>query len=280
MWPIRIDFQGLRGDVDVVLFGRGNSERGSAGAAVVETLQRQKLLPEPRAWDFLSIALGVTAADLAGHRSLSGDGWTREFQLVIAVADPDFWATQAAPLQDLLQFLTTDRWNIAFVPGASYRGSLAKPNRPDHDSIVLFSGGLDSFTGALGLVAEGRRPFAVSQAVRGDAEKQRGLAVVVRDTIGHLQLNHNVAVPAPESPPSQRGRSIIFFAYGILAASTLRYYADGNTVDLFVCENGFIALNPPLTGSRLGSLSTRTCHPVVLALLQQVIQAAGLRVGR
>lgn len=276
--PSGIDFQGLRGDVDVVLFGRGNSERGSAGAAVVETLQRQKLLPEPRAWDFLSIALGVTAADLAGHRSLSGDGWTREFQLVIAVADPDFWATQAAPLQDLLQFLTTDRWNITFVPGASYPAQPAKPNRPDHDSIVLFSGGLDSFTGALGLVAEGRRPFAVSQAVRGDAEKQRGLAVVVRDTIGHLQLNHNVAVPAPENPPSQRGRSIIFFAYGILAASTLRYYADGNTVDLFVCENGFIALNPPLTGSRLGSLSTRTCHPVVLALLQQVIQAAGLRV--
>jgi 7-cyano-7-deazaguanine synthase in queuosine biosynthesis len=276
--PSGIDFQGLRGDVDVVLFGRGNSERGSAGAAVVETLQRQKLLPEPRAWDFLSIALGVTAADLAGHRSLSGDGWTREFQLVIAVADPDFWATQAAPLQDLLQFLTTDRWNITFVPGASYPAQPAKPNRPDHDSIVLFSGGLDSFTGALGLVAEGRRPFAVSQAVRGDAEKQRGLAVVVRDTIGHLQLNHNVAVPAPENPPSQRGRSIIFFAYGILAASTLRYYADGNTVDLFVCENGFIALNPPLTGSRLGSLSTRTCHPVVLALLQQVMQAAGLRV--
>jgi 7-cyano-7-deazaguanine synthase in queuosine biosynthesis len=276
--PAGLDFQALRGDLDVVLYGRGTSGRGSAGAAIVETLQRKKLSPHPRAWDFLSIALAVTAADLAGHRSLSGDGWTREFELRIAVADPDFWATQATTLQELLQFLTTDRWSVAFVPGASYPAQPAQPVWPDHDSVVLFSGGLDSFTGALDLVEQGRRPFAVSQSVRGDAEKQRALAIVVSDTIGQLQLNHNVVVPAPENPPSQRGRSVIFFAYGILAASALRRYVDGNEVDIFVCENGFIALNPPLTGSRLGSLSTRTCHPVVLALLQQVLQAAGLRV--
>jgi hypothetical protein len=49
-------------------------------------------------------------------------------------------------------------------------------------------------------------------------------------------------------------------------------------IPLFVCENGFISINPPLTGLRLGSLSTRTSHPVVLALLQQIVDAAGLRV--
>ena len=49
-------------------------------------------------------------------------------------------------------------------------------------------------------------------------------------------------------------------------------------VTLYVCENGFISINPPLTGGRLGSLSTRTTHPVVLSLLQQILDAAGLRV--
>jgi hypothetical protein len=262
----------------VVLYARQNvSERGSAGAAIVEELRRHKLAPCPRAWDFLSIALAVTAADLAGHRDKSSDGWTREFDLSIPVSDPEFWATQTPTLEALLRFLTTDRWRVSFVPGATYPKPPASIYSPEHDSVVLLSGGLDSFTGALNLVAAGHNPFAVSQSVRGDAEKQRRLSAIV-GTTGHLQLNHNTLVPNPENPPTQRARSVGFFAYGVMAATTLRTYADGGTIPLFVCENGFISLNPPLTGSRLGSLSTRTCHPVVLTLLQRIMDAAGLRV--
>ena len=38
-----------------------------------------------------------------------------------------------------------------------------------------------------------------------------------------------------------------------------------NDVTLYMCENGFISINPPLTDARLGSLSTRTTHPVYLS---------------
>ncbi len=277
--PSEFAFEPFRGGLDVVLFGRDPSKkRGSAGAAIGDVLRRRKLVPDPRAFDFLSIALAVMAADLAGHRDASPDGWTREFDLVIAVTDPSFWTTQSPVLQQLLQFLTTDRWRLEFAPGAQYPKQPKKQTHPEHDSIVLFSGGLDSFTGALDLVEQGYCPFAVSQSVRGDAEKQRSLSGVVGGNIGHLQLNHNTDVPNPENPPTQRGRSIAFFAHGILAATTLRRYANGDMIPLFVCENGFISINPPLTGLRLGSLSTRTSHPVVLALLQQVVDAAGLGV--
>jgi 7-cyano-7-deazaguanine synthase in queuosine biosynthesis len=277
--PPTFAFDSLPADLKVVLYGReASTDRGSAGAAIVEELHRKKLAPHQRAWDFLSIALAVTAADLAGHRDRSSDGWTREFELTIAVAEPEFWATQVRTLQDLLAFLTTDRWHLSFVPGALYPEQPPKPIYPDHDCVVLFSGGLDSFTGALDLVAQGRSPYAVSQSVRGDAEKQRSLASLLGGGMSHLQLNHNTDVPDPENQPSQRARSIIFFTYGILIATTLRKHVDGAHIPLFVCENGFIALNPPLTGSRLGSLSTRTCHPVVLSLLQRILDAASLRV--
>lgn len=277
--PTGLDFDALNGDLNIVLYGREDrAHRGSAGAAIVEELRRKKLVLHPRAWDLLSIALSVTAADLAGHRNKSSDGWTREFELSIAVAEPEFWETQVCTLEALLRFLTTDRWRIAFIPDASYPERPAQRVSPDHDCVVLLSGGLDSFTGALDLVAQGRRPFAVSQSVRGDAEKQRSLAVAIGRGIGHLQLNHNTIVPDPENPPSQRARSLVFFSYGVLAATTLRRYGDGDSVPLFVCENGFISINPPLTGSRLGSLSTRTSHPVVLALLQRVLDAAGIKV--
>ena len=46
----------------------------------------------------------------------------------------------------------------------------------------------------------------------------------------------------------------------------------------YVCENGFIAINPPLTGSRLGSLSTRTAHPEFLNRIRELLAAADLRV--
>ena len=277
--PPGFAFSPHKADLEVILFGRDASkQRGSAGAAIVEELHRKKLEPSSRALDFLSIALAVMAADLAGHRDRSSDGWTREFDLVIAVEEPDFWKAQTAPLQHLLEFLTTDRWTLAFVAGANHPKPPAKLLRPEHDCVVLVSGGLDSFTGALDLVAKGRRPFAVSQSVRGDADKQRRLTAIVGGDIGHLQLNHNTDVPDPENPPSQRGRSIAFFAHGILAATTLQTYAEGGTVTLFVCENGFISINPALTPLRIGSLSTRTSHPVVLALLQQVVDAAGIRV--
>src|SRR3989442_11166273 len=58
----------------------------------------------------------------------------------------------------------------------------------------------------------------------------------------------------------------------------LAQYHAGGTVTLHVCENGFIAINPPLTGSRLGSLSTRTAHPYFLAQFQNILKAAGLHV--
>ncbi|MGD1083047.1 MAG: Qat anti-phage system QueC-like protein QatC [Candidatus Sulfotelmatobacter sp.] len=277
--PPDFDFPSAGGDLDVVLYGHSDrSIRGSVGDEVKDTVRREKLYPAPRAWDFLSIALSIVAADLAGHRNRSPDGWTREFDLSIAVADPDFWNTQIAPLEGLLRFLTTDRWNLHFLD----RGLLPAPDRnpvmPEEDCVVLLSGGLDSFVGALDLTSLGRRPIAVSQLVRGDAEKQRELASLIGGGLRHLQMNHNAHLPDPEKPPSQRARSVVFLAYGVLAATTLARYHRGDTVTLYICENGFISINPPLTNARLGSLSTRTSHPVVLDMTQRMLNDAGLRV--
>src|SRR5262249_27246188 len=156
----------------IVLYGHATTKReGSVGAAVRDTIRRQKLHPAPGAWDFLSIALSVIAADLAGHRGKSPDGWTREFELYIAVADQPFWSAHAAQLEQMLAFLTTDRWKLHFLD----HGLLPRPDRhpviPDNDCIVLLSGGLDSLVGAIDLASAGKRPLAVSQSVRGDDEK-------------------------------------------------------------------------------------------------------------
>ena len=273
------DFSSAPSDLEVVLYGNsGNPMRGAVGAALKQAIIREKVVPAARSWDLLSLALAVISADLAGHRDRSPDGWTREFDLTVSVIDAQFWNANAVLVQKLLAFLTTDRWTLRFVEG----GLLPRPDRqavhPNEDCIVLLSGGLDSYVGAIDLASDGKRPLAVSQMVRGDGEKQCAFAAEIGGGLRHFQANHNAGVPDPESPPSQRARSIVFFAYGVLMATRLARYHAGEEVTLYVCENGFIAINPPLTGGRIGSLSTRTAHPAVLALLQQLLNVAGLRV--
>lgn len=276
--PETFDLFGTETGQQVVLYGqRRLIEHASAGDAARHEVLRRHLDPAPRAWDLLSIALSVITADFAGLRDQSPDGWTREFELEIAVGDPDFWKTQASELEAALAFLTTDRWRLRFHSGGMLLPTQRELVRPEEDCVVLISGGLDSLVGAIDLFADGKKPFAVSQTVRGDAEKQIAFASSIGGGLNQLQLNHNVCIPGI-SESSQRARSLIFIAYGVLTATTLQRSHDGGDVPLYVCENGFIAINPSLTGSRLGSLSTRTAHPEFLGRLQRVIDAAGLRV--
>jgi len=273
------DFSSIASDLDVILYGHTDDHaRGSVGAALKQAIIRNKNKPAPRAWDLLSLALSVVSADFAGHRALSPDGWTREFDITVSVVDAPFWNANVGKIEKLLAFLTTDRWNINFIEG----GILPAPDRsatyPDEDCIVLLSGGLDSYVGAIDLSTAGKKPLAVSQVVRGDAEKQCIFADEIGGGLRHFQVNHNAKVPDPENPPSQRARSIVFIAYGVFMATTLARYHAGDEVTLYICENGFIAINPPLTGGRLGSLSTRTTHPVFLSLVQQLLDEAGIRV--
>jgi 7-cyano-7-deazaguanine synthase in queuosine biosynthesis len=263
----------------VVLYG--HSERGddgSAGEALIHEIRRKKLVSAARALDLLSLALSVVAADLAIHRDRSPDGWTREFELDVAVTDSAFWNTQSKLVEAALGFLTTDRWRVRFIDGGMVPNAARGEMSFVEDCVVLLSGGLDSLVGAIDLVVSGKRPFAVSQTVRGDAQKQEQFAQRVGGGLRHLQLNHNAQVPNPEKPPTQRARSLTFLAYGVLVATALKTYQDGNPVTLYVCENGFISINPPLTGARLGSLTTRTTHPTFLGFIQQLIEAAELQV--
>ena len=278
--PKNYEFSSLDSSyLQCVLFDRSNTDKqGSLGGAVRETIRKYKLSPVARAWDLLSLSLSVIFADASANRDNSPDGWTRQLDMYIAVSDPDFWNSQADLITKQLRFLTTDIWNITFIDGGIQPDILVSPTTPEQDCVVLLSGGLDSLIGAINLVNENdKEPYAVSQIAKGNKDTQEFFASQINSGLKHLQLNHNVVCPSGREY-SQRARSMIFFAYGVLVATTLKKYLDGHTVTLYVCENGFISINPPLTGSRLGSLSTRTTHPYFMQLFQQLLYEAGLRV--
>lgn len=271
----------LRDDVRIELYGQAaGTGRITAGASILKSVRRAGLQPSTRAWDLLTIALAATVADAATPRDRSPDGWTRDISLNLAVAEPAVWEPHLPLLTKALNFLTTDRWRLEFAAAASVPFQPSKTaTSSEADCVALLSGGLDSLVGAIDLTGAGVAPYFVSHTVRGDAVKQASFAERLGPELPHIRLNHsaNTSAVAGSDETSQRVRSLIFIAYATLVASTLTS-TDGHPVDLYVNENGFIALNPPLTPMRIGSLSTRTAHPRFLGLLQELFDEVGLHV--
>lgn len=251
--------------------------RGRVGSLVPGRVRRLGLRPSVDAWDFTSFAIAVVAADEAVSRERSPDGWTREIGLTVAVSSPDFWNSQRGRLTQALRFLSGDIWELNFI-GDGAAPTTSDPMRlRNEDMICLLSGGMDSLIGAIDVVEEGRNPLFVSQMAKGDTADQKMFAQTISPHSLHLLLNHHARPPGP-SERSQRARSIVFLGFGVLAATCLRRHHDGDEVELRIPENGFISQNVPLTPLRTGSLSTRTTHPYFLRLIQDTLDAAGLRV--
>jgi hypothetical protein len=111
--------------------------------------------------DLLEIAVYIFAADSASPRGGPalknvGERWRRAFRLVIAVRRPGSWAEPQYldALREALHFLTEDAWDVEFVelenpPSIqTYLGSWEDTEGTDGATILLLSGGLDSFAGA------------------------------------------------------------------------------------------------------------------------------------
>ncbi|MGH9428404.1 MAG: Qat anti-phage system QueC-like protein QatC, partial [Terriglobia bacterium] len=150
-----LDFRsktGVSADLEVVVYSHPDKQtRGGIGANIRETIARLKLKPTQRAWDFLSIALAVLAADTAVRRNQSPDGWTRELDLQIAVGNRAFWSSHAGLVENILRFLTTDIWRMDFLDGGIQPVPPKSPHLPEEDCVSLLSGGLDSLVGAVDL---------------------------------------------------------------------------------------------------------------------------------
>jgi 7-cyano-7-deazaguanine synthase in queuosine biosynthesis len=177
-------------------------------------------------------------------------------------------------LERLLLFLTGDAWT--FRPRQApvevpFDG--AWPHGWQPTAVALFSGGLDSLTGAIDLLEEGHRLVLVSHYDYGQlAATQQSLAHALTEHYGPERLHHLALRVQFEGPElSLRSRSLLYLALGLTAAA-----AFPGQVPIFIPENGWIGLNPPLTLNRLGTYSTRTTHPYFLGDLAALWREAGI----
>jgi 7-cyano-7-deazaguanine synthase in queuosine biosynthesis len=225
-----------------------------------------------RVQGFLFLALGVWAGDKLVPRSPQPDAWSREVS--IDMPTPSLWSGLVPKLASLFNFLTGDTWTIR---PREAQGDLEFAGTWPHNwqptAVALFSGGLDSLIGAIDLLEQGHRLVLVSHYDYGQlASGQQSLAAALTHHYGPDRLFHlalRVQLEGPEL--TLRSRSLLYLALGLAAVS-----AFPGQQPLFIPENGWISLNPPLTLNRLGAYSTRTTHPHVLGELAALWRQVGL----
>lgn len=250
--------------------------------------------PDSVSVDLLLIAGAVYLLDRSIPRRLASDAWTRTFAVTIPVSTPNRWQMVRWDIEQTLCFLTGDRWLFDFIdqPSAPFVlevRSGRKPRRVTANLVSLFSGGLDSLAGAIDVLVDSNcSPLLVGHhdatAPAGDQARLQAAINAIpayreRTDLRRIRLRSlptkldptRRLVRSPWSESTQRSRSFVFLALGLYAARAL-----GADVPLLVPENGFIAVNMPLTPSRIGTCSTRTTHPYFMKRFADVARGVGL----
>lgn len=263
-----------------IRFVDGYRRLGFGIGQMIDQLTARDVVPSETGVDLAILAATVTAADTRISRAVDAqDSWTREIDLYIPVHDPPRWTALAPLLRRTLNFLTGDHWRLFFRERPALNRQLI--NHPTalipapFTSVCLFSGGLDSFIGAIDLLAAGQNPLLVSHYGDKSTSLQelcaRRLAGVYGDmrprhVRANVRFNKNDFTHPMGEEPTTRSRSFLFFALAALAASGFR-----ERPVIYVPENGLISLNVPLDPLRVGAWSTRTTHPFYMARWQAML---------
>lgn len=237
--------------------------------------------PSDVATDLLEIAAFVYAADQAVRRGGKsefeyGAKWRRHFWFEIPVRQPDFWAESKIlqPLKEVLTFLSDDDFEFHFT-------KLGNPSKIDSyldfraggvdssgiEEVMLFSGGLDSFGGAVKEIAEGKRKIALvsHQSTSKVGAPQRKLVAALNKHLNgtapapfHIQIELNKGKSLGRDY-TQRTRSFVYASLASIIARMLgreriRFY-----------ENGIVSFNLALSMQSVGARASRTTHPQTLA---------------
>lgn len=241
----------------------------------------------PQLVDLIEIATLVYVADQIKHRGAfdvesMGAYWRRRLHFDIPVRQLSLWKSPEVSdaLIDLLSFLSEDEYEFRFrkyehpptldsyLNFGAGMGAAGKP-----ESVILFSGGLDSLGGVVERVIQ-RSEHAILVTHESTTKlrtRHRTLRSMIDSaTTGPPPQHITIRIQKKdqrEREYTQRARS---FLYAALATTTAQM-ADLDAVSFY--ENGVVSLNLPLSPQVVGSRATRTTHPLVLRRMHRLFSA-------
>ncbi|MDD3597067.1 Qat anti-phage system QueC-like protein QatC [Sulfuricurvum sp.] len=235
--------------------------------------------PNELSLDLLYFTSYIYAIDKLLLRKNAIDAWSRDINVAIPVYQIDRWLSSVEVLQDALNFLTGDNWNLTFVQLESpyfQKDTLDIDDSPVFEHVCLFSGGLDSFVGAIDLIDKYDNVLLVSHFDGTGATQpmQDALFHQIQSKYPkkHIANSQFHVVQDCGAEDSTRGRSILFLGLALYHALNL------NISRVITPENGLISINLPLTPSRTCSNSTKTMHPYFVHQFQTVLAILGINI--
>lgn len=228
--------------------------------------------------DLVNVAAGIYGADLAVKRK-EREGFIRDISISFEVANIHAFERIKEDLEYALHLTSKDNWDITFKP----RNENPFNNlewQDEEGAVLLFSGGLDSFSAAACLLQEIEEINLVSHITHGNRvveNSQKKCREVLEDffedkNINHFQIkaygrNSSTFSFPKDRENTQRTRSLLFLS---LAAIISRRKNLSRV--LYIAENGQFAIHLPLNNSRIGPFSTHTADPSYVDQLESVFQ--------
>lgn len=275
-----------QGSHDIYLEYRAEkSQKQNVKIRLPDFVRQVNHLPS-RILDLLEIAAYIYSGDrlvLRGNKdAVEYHGWARRLHYVFRVRDYGFWSDHRVSqlLSDALTFLTGDESYEFTFEGGHQTGQTSLFDREefqlkaDPDThVLLFSGGLDSLSGAIeGLTSDNTGPvYLVShQGQPGTVRTQNQLYKVLSsrfpDRIKHYKFGCNLkGIKAKEE--TQRSRSFLYCSIAFALS-------HGIGIDSFyVYENGITGINFPRRQDLINARASRTTHPKALALISELFEA-------
>jgi hypothetical protein len=223
---------------------------------------------DPTILDLYNIALVVYVWDIQIPRPQFEP---RDFRVLMSVSNKDKWNGVKAHLETTLRVLTGDTFEFTFVQGKPAKHEFRSRKKSDA-CVALFSGGIDSLAGVKWMLDHNLKPVLVSHPGMGLISRtQSRLVERLMKMTGNGLTWHQIRATA-ETGKGLEGKEFTQFSRSFLYLTLGAIYSLTFSIERqFMFENGVLALNIPLTQSRIYS-STRTANPRFLKMYEQLLE--------
>lgn len=228
--------------------------------------------------DLINVSAGIYGADLACQRK-ERERFIRDININLEVANIHAFERIKEDLEYALHLTSKDNWDITFKP----RNETPVNHLEWHDkegAVLLFSGGLDSFSAAVDILHGIDEINLVSHITHGnrvvESSQNRCKEVLGKfykeKTINHYQIKAYGRNSSPYSFPTERENTQRTRSFLFLSLATIISRRKGLSRILYIAENGQFAIHLPLNSSRVGPFSTHTADPGYVNQLESVFK--------
>ena len=238
----------------------------------------------PRTLDLLELAAYVYAADRYTSRGSRGavefHSWSRRFCIRMKVRDVTFWNREEVQqaLRECLTFMTGDA-DFSFVFSAGHKTpptnlfdqeGFSVPTTDAIHRVALFSGGLDSLSGAVQMLKDSDASLVLvshhSQPTSKQVQRQLANALNGRFPGRASLYGFECTLKGIRAvEETQRSRSFLYCSIGYALARA--YQKDALTI----YENGVTSMNLARREDLMNARASRTTHPRTLDNMQSVL---------